>query len=112
MAAKTVDIGDMRERVALHSPSPSLDEIGGLEQSWSVFATVWARVTPASNREWWHREQTQASGGWRVTIRYRSDVTTKHRVVWRGLTLEVTGIDNTDERRRFLTLTCEERTAA
>lgn len=108
MPAKAVTVGDMRERVTLQAATDTTDAIGGLVRSWTDVATVWARVEEMSAREQYHREQIQSSANFAVTIRYRADVTTKNRVIWRGRRFEIVGRPNLDERRRFMRLACEE----
>ena len=109
MPSATVSLGDMRERVALQRVTiETRDAVGGLVQTWAAYATVWARVQPMSQREQFARQQLKASASWAVTIRARTDVATQHRVVWRGRTFEVTGVENADERRRFHKLACDE----
>jgi SPP1 family predicted phage head-tail adaptor len=101
-------IGDLRERIALQRESRSRDRAGGFVTSWLTVATVWARVAPVSTGERFMRQQMQASAEWKVTIRYRSDLSPKMRVVWNGRTFEIRGMPNPDERRRFLDLACDE----
>jgi SPP1 family predicted phage head-tail adaptor len=45
-----------------------------------------------------------------VRMRYRSDVTTAHRLAWDSKTLQIHGVADTDGRRRELLLTCSEIT--
>jgi len=104
----TVDIGDMRERVELQSVARTRDSVGGLVETWTTYATVWASVQPMSQRESFYRQQTNASAAWKVSIRYRPDVVTKHRVKWRSHTFEVRGVNNSDVRRRFIEMACDE----
>lgn len=84
------------------------DAIGGIVEAWTVYATVWAQVRQATGREAWYRQQTNASGAWTIGIRYRADVTTKHRVVYDGRTFEVRAVTDEDQRRRYLLLACDE----
>src|SRR5262245_4655165 len=97
--ASTTAIGDLRERVELQILTTSRDSIGGLVESWSALVTVWARVAPMSAGEQFRRQQMQASAQWRVTIRYRADVTTKMRVVWGSRVFQVRGAPSPDERK-------------
>ncbi len=108
MPAKAVSLGDMRERVQILAPIDGRDVIGGLVRSWNTIATVWARVEEMSASEQYHREQVQTSAQFAVTIRFRADVTTNQRIVWRGRRFEISGRPNPDERRRFIRLTCKE----
>lgn len=103
--------GDLRERVELQTATQTRDAIGGIVMTWATTATLWAKVEQMSAREQWHREQLRASAGWRVTIRHRTGVTTKQRVVWAGRTLEITGVTDIEQKRRFLALACDERVA-
>ena len=104
----TPSIGDLRERVELQSMSPTRDAIGGEVQGWTTLANVWAQVTPMSAGEQYRRQQMQASAQWKVTIRYRADITSKMRVLWSGRTFQVKGVTSADERKRFLAMACEE----
>lgn len=52
--------------------------------------------------------QLGASETHKVTIRYRSGVTTQMRVAFGSRTLNINGIINRDERNVELTLMCEE----
>jgi SPP1 family predicted phage head-tail adaptor len=104
-------IGDLRERIALQRESRSRDRAGGFVTSWLTVATVWARVSPMSTGERFMRSQMQAAASWRVTIRYRDDLSLSpsgFRVAWRGRAFDVRGIENGDEQQRFLDLACDE----
>lgn len=100
--------GDLRERVTLQSVSTTRDIVGGLVESWATTATLWAKVEPMSARESWYRQQMNASASWKVSIRYRSGVTSKQRIVWGTRTFEVRGVTDPDNRRRYLELACDE----
>lgn len=104
-------IGALRERIEIQQVATSRDAIGGEVQTWGPLAGVWARVEPMSSSEQWRRQQMQASAAWKITIRWRADVTTKHRVVWGTRVFLVKGVTNSDERKRFLVLACDEMAA-
>lgn len=102
-------IGDLRERIELQSDTGlGRDAVGGLVPQWVTLASVWADVAPMSVGEQFRRQQMQANANWKVTIRYRSDLTPKMRVLWQGRTFEVRGSTNPDQRKRFHQLACEE----
>ncbi|HCX68353.1 MAG TPA: head-tail adaptor protein, partial [Rhodobiaceae bacterium] len=46
----------------------------------------------------------------RLTIRYRSGITTEMRVLWNARVLNIRAVGNPDGRKRFLVLDCEEET--
>jgi SPP1 family predicted phage head-tail adaptor len=108
MARECVCAGDLRERVAIEACTEDRDEVGGRVEVWSTIATVWARVMPMSQRESWYRQQTNAAAAWKVHMRYRADLTTKHRIVWGIRVFEIRGVANPDERRRWLEIACDE----
>ncbi len=98
----------LRHRVELQSVSTSRDIIGGLVETWAAYATVWAEVRQASGREIWYRQQMNAQAAWTVGIRYRADVTTKHRVAYGSRTFEIRSVIDPEQRRRFLMIGCDE----
>lgn len=101
----------LRQQVELQSVSTTRDRIGGLVEVWSTAATVRAEVRQASGREVWYRGQLAAQASWTITIRHRTGVTTKQRVVYGGRTFEVRSVRDIDERRHWLELACEELAA-
>lgn len=101
-------IGRMSERVTIQQRAESGTGPSKTE-SWSTLATVWARVSPLRGGE---RLQMAAIGShvlYLVRTYRRSDVTAKnHRLLWRGLTLQILGVRPEEGRRTFLLLDCAE----
>ena len=102
-----VAIGEMRERVTIQTATLQADSIGGATPSWSDVDTVWARVEPLSGSEGEAQDQLQSSQLYRITIRYRNDITAAHRITWRGTAMNIRALANPDERRHFLEMRCE-----
>lgn len=83
-------------------------DYGSETKTWTTLAQVWARVEGVSGREFFSARQTGAERTLRLTIRYRSDVTEKLRVLLDGgRTLEVHTLREIG-RRRGLELICGE----
>lgn len=104
-----VRAGKLRERVTIQQRTLTSDGMGGESESWSTLATVWASVTPRTgNREALvvAENQIQSRSVYDLHIRYRADVAVTMRVVWRGNTLEIENVVDTDQRTRQLMLTC------
>lgn len=99
---------DLRHRVELQAVATTRDSIGGLVETWSTFATVAAQVRQANGRESWYRQQMNAAAAWTIGLRWRADVTTKHRVVYGGRVFLVRSVTDEEQRRRFLMLACDE----
>lgn len=101
-------IGWLRRRVTLQTKARVADGGGGAAESWQNIATVWARVQPLLRPERLHAEQVQSHGGFRVTIRYRTDLSTHDRVLLDGEALAIKALRDPDDRRRWLELDCEQ----
>jgi SPP1 family predicted phage head-tail adaptor len=99
--------GELRERVTFQSKTPTSDNRGGRAQAWSTaIADVAARVDVDPDTEAIQAEQLTTTSRYRVTVRYRSSITSRMRVLWRGLTLQITSVRNADPRREWLELHC------
>jgi len=106
-------IGPLRERVTIQSGSTADDSMGGGPESWSAIATdptVWAGVRPIRGDERLAALQLQAAVTHEVTIRYRTDVTPQHRLLWGAAPLNIRAVLH-DARRQFTTLMVEQGVA-
>ena len=99
--------GTMREKVTIEREIGVSDGQGGKSLIWQLVARVCARVEPLRGREALQAMQVQDSQLYRVTIRYRSDVVPKMRLVWGARTLNIRAVANLDEHRIYLELTAE-----
>lgn len=104
-------VGELRERVTIEQATRVADGVGGAAASWNERATVWASVAPLSGREMPTGERVEVHQSYRITIRYRDDVTTAMRAIWAGRTLNIRSVADADGRRRWLTLHVEEGAA-
>lgn len=106
--------GQLDQRVTIQSATLAADGQGGRPATPVTVATTWASVQPVSTTE---RLQAQAIGShvtWRVTMRYRTDVTPLMELRWTpymasaAKTLKIRGITMREGRPEFLDLDCEE----
>ena len=101
--------GKLRKRVELHSATvKQQNEYGEQSEGFVKYATVWAEVKPLEGRELERARQLSAEVSYQVHIRYRSDVTVKHKVVFGTRTLEINAVINPDESNKELWLYCKE----
>lgn len=125
-------LGDLRHRVFLQMSTLSPDGSGTATETWGALSTseseplddgssergttAWCAIEPAGARD---VEQVfgaalQAPLSHLVTLRYRSDVTSKMRIRWlrntTWRTLAIRGLQEEGGRGRWLILACEERT--
>ncbi|OXE37554.1 MAG: hypothetical protein CGW95_01160 [Phenylobacterium zucineum] len=99
--------GSLRERITIQDQNAAIDTDGSELTTWTDIATaptVWARLEPDSVVEDIIGGRGQTRRKWVCTIRYRTDITTRMRVSWRGRVMNVIGIVNVGERRKYLTL--------
>lgn len=94
-----IDIGKYHERVTILSPTETRSFSGESTLSWdTTLATVWAQVDGLSTRDILQAQQANVIATHRIRIRYRSDVTHLHRVVWRGRTMELSSVTERGNR--------------
>jgi SPP1 family predicted phage head-tail adaptor len=100
--------GTLRDRITIQSATFVQDDEGGRTAlTWSTFATVSAEVEPLSEQKQSFADGDISLVTHRITIRYLSGLTTKHRVVLpEGTPLAITQVLDPDRRRRSLVLLC------
>lgn len=102
--------GQLRHRVTLQRPVKiQKPETGSVTNSWESVADLWAGVAPASAREFVAAMAVQSEITTRITIRYREDVTPKHRILFRDKIYNIEGVlPDPDSGLDWLTLPCSE----
>jgi SPP1 family predicted phage head-tail adaptor len=107
-------IGHLRHRVAIANPTRVPDGDGGYTDTWVAASPspVWARIetATASNIERLIGNTITAPVSHIVTIRWHEDVTARSRLTYDGRSFNVRGVQNIQERDRWLVLACEEQT--
>ena len=102
--------GKLRHRITLQKPvkaqSPAT---GAIVNSWADVATLWADINDLSVREFVAAQAGQSEVTSRITIRYRDDVTNKHRILYRGRIYNIQGVLADDKSgSEYLTLPCSQ----
>ena len=104
----TVTIGQLREQIKIQKFTEIIDAGGGRARTWADFVTVHANVKPVKGREGNDAGRLASLQTFLVTIRYRADFDTTARILWGTRYLNIRSVENRDERKRFMTLECEE----
>lgn len=97
----------LRDRVTFYSPTKVTDAIRGQAVTYTtVLATVWAEWRGLTGRETLLAQAMQTIPTYRLTIRYRADITTQLRVKrgTAGPTCDVSDVRDPDGRKVFLEL--------
>ncbi len=96
-----MNIGMMRERVALQAPQEMRSPTGEATLSWATEDTVWASVDGLSSRDILQAQQANVIASHKISIRYRATVNPQYRILWRGKTLEIASVSERDNRTRL-----------
>lgn len=86
-----MNAGNLDQPVTIEAPPATRDGFGDRTGSWTTFASVWAQAQPLRGRELFAAGTTQSEATVRFRIRYRDDVTSAMRVVWRGKSYAIVG---------------------
>lgn len=103
-----IDIGALNRRLILQAPSEIVDGMGGVRRDYDTVATLWGSVTPVSARGDSEAERLGAALRFRIVIRFRNDVTTRHRFVDGAHIYRIVAVREI-ARRHFLEIDAEER---
>lgn len=98
---------ELTERVSITRRTEAQNAYGTLVPADSTLATVWALVRPMSGRERDRGQQTEARANYLVVIRYRSDLTEKDILTWRGTEMNIRFFRDRGPRARFLEIEAE-----
>jgi SPP1 family predicted phage head-tail adaptor len=109
MSDPAIDPGKLSRRLVLEAPAETPDGAGGVVRTYQAAATLWAAVEPAAARGEVVAAQPGATVTHRIVIRYRADMTFRHRFrdgarIFRIVTLR-------ERSRRWLEIQAEERAA-
>ena len=101
--------GQLSRRVAIETLTQTKDASGGMIDTWTLLANVWAQIKNLSGNE----KKNTASGGQvaesrtEFTIRYMAGITAKHRVNYNGKKYSIKHVNDYNEEHRFMILTCD-----
>jgi SPP1 family predicted phage head-tail adaptor len=100
------DPGQLNWRLTLEAPVEAADGAGGVTRSHAAVATLWASLDPVSARGDVAASALGATITHRIGIRYRADITLRHRFRDGGRIFRIVAMRDRD--RRFLDIDAEE----
>ena len=103
-----MDIGALKRRLALEIPVETGDDAGGVVRNYETGMTLWAQVMPLSARSEIAADSFGAVAHFRIVIRTRGDITTRHRLREGARVYRITAMRETIDRR-FLEIDAEVR---
>ena len=105
-----VTIGELRHRVTAERAVTVLDYAGNLiTTEWQPMFTVWAKVLPYSATIKDGATEQAPEVGYRIAMRYRTDIRVTDRLRWEGKTLLIVAPPyGKDGKREYLILEAKE----
>lgn len=101
-------IGALRHRLRLEAPVDADDGAGGFNRSYHTIGFVWARVAAIASSQQFIEQKFEQTSVYQVDIRWREDIATEMRFVFRNRILLIRDVRDPDGAQRFLTCACEE----
>lgn len=108
MHGKRISAGNLRHLVKIQQISQSQSSDGSIVNFWfDIYSGVYASIDPISAREFLVAATTEHQLNARITIRYKSDITAKMRVVHGNKVYHIEGVQpDIDSGIEYLTLVC------
>ncbi len=106
----------LRHRLTLQEEIRTMDGAGGYIGVWQDVADLWAEISPISTRVIYGNEklfagQIQSSLSHKITIRYRSNISTAMRFIFQGRAFNIRSISSVHEKKDIIELLVEEGVA-
>jgi SPP1 family predicted phage head-tail adaptor len=103
-----MDPGELNQRITIEELTTTYDDGGGYSQTWTTFATVWAKIRGITGNERYTAQQIEAVTDYVVKIRYRPGVKATMRIKHGDKVLDIIAAFDPEGKRREMTLLCEE----
>ena len=99
---------ELRQSLIIEQYTATRDTYGGEVQTWTTFATVRARKSHQTSREFFAAQKVNAEIAELFVCRYKSGVTTKMRVDFDSKYYDIAGANDPDGKKRELHILCKE----
>ena len=99
--------GTLRHRITIQTRTETQDAVGGYSESWATLTgngSVPAAIWPVKSVEASDAMKLENQVTHQIRIRYRSGITTKHRIIFGSRTFSIVSIKNWEERNIYLDL--------
>lgn len=103
-----IDAGKNRHYISIQDPTETRDSYGEPVLSWSTYHNAWASIEPLKGTEYWLSQQVNAEITSKVTIRYKSGINPKMRIVYGNHTYRILSVVNEYEKNDKMIMMVEE----
>ncbi len=93
----TIRAGELRHKIQILVPVDATDSFADNQVTFVPGPIVWANIRPLEGRTLWYAQQKRADASHQVQMRFRNDVTARHRFSYHGRTFEFGPPLNQDE---------------
>jgi SPP1 family predicted phage head-tail adaptor len=97
-----ITAGKRNKQIVLQRKTQTTDDYGGIVDTWTTYATVWARVAPLKGRELIAAKAAQSEVTTRIEMLYRSGVIEDDRVVYGGKYYNISAVIDPEEKHEEL----------
>lgn len=99
--------GRFNRRIGLQKPNRTDTGVGGKDKTWQAAIPLWAELIPLRGDEAMANNLTRNVQVWKVTIRFRTDVTPDCRLLLGDRPMNIRSCEDPDGRRAELVMTAE-----
>lgn len=103
-----MNIGELKKRITILEFVEVRDEFGGIDGSWNVIATRWAKIEQNGGSEISDNNQVQAKQSTKIVMRYFDNLTEKNRISYNGKLYEIKSVSDVDTGHYMTIANCEE----
>lgn len=102
----SLDMGQLRHRLTILTLTSEQDSDGEMDETWSELDTVWGAFEPYSTKDIMAARTAQEQTSARAIIRYRADVTSDQRLLFRARLYKIDGppLPDKDSGLEYMTL--------
>jgi len=101
--------GTLRHRITIQTATEAPDAAGQLIRTWSAWlSNEPAEVQETAGAETVRGLQVAAEATHLVRVRFRTGITSEHRILWGSRVLGIVNVRDVDGRRRELWISCRE----
>lgn len=100
--------GTLRERIVIQKPTKTANSVWGPQTAYVDAFAIGACVIVEHSSEKVTDKAVRAARQYLITVRFRKDIDTTNRIIWRGKSLDITSCLDTNGSRRELEITAVE----
>lgn len=101
-AGEEMQAGELRQKIQLQHAVKTKDADGAMVTEFQTFAEVWAKANGLYGKEYWEAKAYRAETTVEFTIRYRSDLKVKDRILFQNGIYNISQIDQPFFRKDWL----------